>query len=97
MSDGVSVGVVVGNRTVPITFFDWSMPPENIKHRHAKRFAHASDTSKAKASQIPESELNQWGYPNDDWMFVGFGKYTITGKYGQKVMLGFTYWVRRED
>ena len=81
---------------------DYSIAPKSILvsregHIDAKRFAHSKDTQKAPASQIPESELNQWGYPDDNWEFVGFGNYTITGKYGQQVMLGFSYWVRRQD
>lgn len=27
---------------------------------------------KIKQSSVPQTELNDWGYPNDDWEFCGY-------------------------
>lgn len=31
-------------------------------------------TKEHKTSEIPTTEMNCWGYPNDNWVFVGYTK-----------------------
>lgn len=63
----------------------------NTPPAKAKRFAHAS-TKKARASQIPLTQLNEWGHPAAPWVSVGFFK-SIWESNGVQAAIGFTYWI----
>ena len=57
----------------------------------AKRFAH-SNSPKARASQIPLTELNEWGYPARPWQFVGFFNSTWEMR-GTQADVGFSFFI----